>query len=442
MKIKLNKYRKRVDRIDKLIIRLLRYRLKTSKKIGDEKSALDLPAYSPEREKAINNSIKKNIAEKELVFFISKIYERIIDVTRAYQKSGILPDNKVSLKKALSKKEWLLVIAFFFFLLSLFYYTFFTANSSSSPYPVKLEIENGDALSSISDELYAIGLIPSTFNFRAAAFIMGAEKKIKAGRYTITHDLSYIELIGILTKGKGDHLFALKIADGSSIQGLAKLFESYNITPSDSFISLIDNRDYITSLGLDAPSLEGYLLPGKYYFFEKSTAREVIGKMYGRLSALLTDSLTRRANELGFSVHQVLTLASIVDGETNFKPEMPAIAGVYINRLKKRMKLQADPTIQYLQTDGWKRLLHSDLKVDSPYNTYQVYGLPPGPINNPCREAILAVLYHDVNNYIFFVADGSGGHKFSSNFNEHQKLAREYYKYLREKSKNAKNQSH
>ncbi|MHC1736635.1 MAG: endolytic transglycosylase MltG [Ignavibacteriaceae bacterium] len=439
MKIKLNKYRKRVDRIDKLIIRLLRYRLKTSKKIGDEKSALHLSAYSPEREKAINNSIKKNVPEKDLTFFISKIYERIMDVTREFQKTPPEPQKKVSLKKALSKKEWFLIIALFFLLLSLLWYTFFTKNSSASPYPVKFEIGNGEGFSTVTEIIYEKGLIPSKFNFKVAGFISGAERNVKAGRYTITRDLSYIELIEILVEGKGDRLYELAIADGPSIRGLAKLFDSYKITPADSFIALIDDRAFITSLGLDAPSLEGYLLPGKYHFFEKSTAAEVIQKMHGRLTALLTDSLTRRANELGYSVHQILTLASIVEGETNYKPEMPAIAGVYINRLKRGMKLQADPTVQYLQTNGWKkRLKHSDLRVDSPYNTYQVFGLPPGPINNPGREAILAVLFHEEHNYIFFVADGSGGHKFSTSFGEHQRLAREYYKYLREKIKNEK----
>lgn len=437
MKIKLNKYRKRVDRIDKLIIRLLRYRLKTSKKIGDEKSALHLPAYSPEREKAINNSIKKNVPEKDLTFFISKIYERIMDVTREFQKTPPEPQNKVSLKKALSKKEWSLVIAFFFLLFFLFWYTFFTKNSSVSPYPVEFEIGNGEAFTTVTEIIYEKGLIPSKFNFRVAGFITGAERKVKAGRYSITRDLSYIELIEILVEGKGDRLYELTITDGASVRGLAKLFDSYKITPADSFIALIDDPAFITSLGLDAPSLEGYLHPGKYQFFEKSTAAEVIQKMYGRLTSLLTDSLTRRANELGYSVHQLLTLASIVEGETNYKPEMPTIAGVYINRLKRGMKLQADPTVQYLQTNGWKkRLKHSDLRVDSPYNTYQVFGLPPGPINNPGRDAILAVLFPEEHNYIFFVADGSGKHKFSSSFGEHQRLARQYYNYLREKSKN------
>jgi len=433
---RLKLYRKCVDLVDGLIIRLLRYRFKLSRKIGIEKSTLVLPRYSPDREKKINERIKNNVPERDLVLFVSKVYERIMDATRAFQKSSTDNGGRLPIKKALSKREWLLVIAFFFFVLSLLYYTFFTVNSTSLAYPVKVEIKNGEPFDVIANRIYDRGLIPSKFNFKLAAYISGGTKNIKAGRYTFTQDLSYLELLNILDEGKGDRLFELNIGGGASVKGLAKLFESYKITEADSFIALVDDYDYIVSKGLDERSLEGYLLPGKYFFFERSSAREVAGMMVNEMTAFLNDSLRQRTIEMGFSIHQLLTLASIVEGETNYEPEMPTIAGVYLNRLKRGMKLQADPTVQYLQPDGWKRLKHSDLRVESPYNTYKVNGLPPGPINNPGRKAILATLYPEEHNYIFFVADGSGGHKFSSTFSEHQRLAREYYKYLKEKKKN------
>jgi UPF0755 protein len=115
--------------------------------------------------------------------------------------------------------------------------------------------------------------------------------------------------------------------------------------------------------------------------------------------------------------------------------EMPVIAGVYLNRIKKGMKLQADPTVQYLQQGGWRRLLYRDLEIDSPYNTYRYYGLPPGPINNPGKKAILSVVYPEVHNYYYFVADGKGGHKFASTLDEHNRNVIEYRKFLKENSK-------
>jgi len=196
------------------------------------------------------------------------------------------------------------------------------------------------------------------------------------------------------------------------------------------------DTSFIDSLGLNVHSLEGYLLPDKYDLYERSTPTEIIGIFYNNFKKFMTDSLRMRADSLGYSMHQILTLASIVEGETNKKEEMPLISSVYWNRLKIGMPLEADPTIQYLlQPDGWKRLLYKDLKVKSPYNTYVNTGLPPGPINNPGREAILASLYPADTGYLYFVADGKGGHRFAENYSQHLKNVNEYRKWLRQQQK-------
>ena len=135
--------------------------------------------------------------------------------------------------------------------------------------------------------------------------------------------------------------------------------------------------------------------------------------------------------EIGFTTHEILTLASIIEGETNIIEEMPRISGVYHNRLRRGMKLQADPTIQYLIPGEWRRVLFKDLEIDSPYNTYKYKGLPPGPINNPGKDAILAALYPEQNKYLYFVADGKGGHSFSKTFNEHSRKVIQYRKWVR-----------
>jgi UPF0755 protein len=132
------------------------------------------------------------------------------------------------------------------------------------------------------------------------------------------------------------------------------------------------------------------------------------------------------------SLKEVVTLASIVEGESGVDAERPTIAGVYLNRLRKNMKLEADPTIQYVLPGGPRRLLYTDLRIDSPYNTYLYRGLPPGPVNNPGKQSILGVLYPEKHQYLYFVATGVGGHRFSKTFSEHQKAIRVYRKVRRE----------
>jgi|TARA_B100001105_G_scaffold79331_1_gene62840 UPF0755 protein len=143
------------------------------------------------------------------------------------------------------------------------------------------------------------------------------------------------------------------------------------------------------------------------------------------------DDLRMRMKDIGMTEREVITLASIIEGEAIYNRERPVIAGVYHNRLKLGMRLQADPTIQYIVEDGPRRLLKKDLKIDSPYNTYLNYGLPPGPINNPGLESIKAALYPADTEYLYFVARGDGYHNFSRTEEEHNKAKREFQKLRR-----------
>ncbi|MEX2088727.1 MAG: endolytic transglycosylase MltG, partial [Bacteroidota bacterium] len=175
-----------------------------------------------------------------------------------------------------------------------------------------------------------------------------------------------------------------------------------------------------------------YLMPDTYRFFWQTEEREIIERMVNEFKSFFVDSLKSRQKGMNMSLNQVLTLASIVEGETSLDRERTTVAGVYHNRLKRRMRLEADPTIQYIVPDGPRRLLYSDLKIDSPFNTYRNYGLPPAPIGSPGRLSILATLYPEQHAYLFFVADGTGGHKFSRNYAEHQRAVREWRRARRE----------
>lgn len=297
--------------------------------------------------------------------------------------------------------------------------------------PYVFEINYGESFTSVSERLYNEKVIPGKFNFRAAAFIYGAETKLRSARYYIPNNLSYLDLLDLFMYGDADFLKSVRIFDGVSNEWIAGAVNRELKVDSTAFISLVNNKSILDSLGVHANSLEGYLLPGKYFIFERSSPKEVLSHLYSGMNNIFSDSINKHINNLGRNKHQILTMASIIEGETKKIEEMPTIAGVYFNRLRIGMRLQADPTVQYLQKNGWKRLTYNDLKINSPYNTYLYSGLPPGPINNPGKNAILAAIYPAQHNYLYFVADGKGGHNFAKTHTEHLKNVKTYRSWIK-----------
>lgn len=339
------------------------------------------------------------------------------------------------MNKYLSKKQLFAVLALFLIIVITGYITFFTPNHYSLDEPVIFEIKDGEPFLSVADRLADNKVIPNKVNFRIAAFLYGAEKKIKAARFKIPNGLSYLALLDLLVHGPADYLRNIRVNDGQTIKWLSGKVRRDLRIDSASFANTARNPEFVKSLGIEHPTMEGYLFPGNYKIYERSSPEEVIRIFYNGFTDFWNDTLKSRASEIGFSIHEVITLASIVKGETNLIDEMPRIAGVYHNRLRVGMRLQADPTIQYLLPDGWRRLLYRDLNIDSPYNTYKYAGLPPGPINNPGKNPILAVLYPETHSYLYFVADGKGGHNFGRTYSEHLKYVREYREWLKKQQK-------
>ena len=436
----LKKLRNEIDAVDKQIVPLLSKRTLMSVLIGRIKRSMNLPTYSPEREKEISKKISLYAEEPLRPESLLRIYERILDESRAIQREEKNEGNifrlstsrmKKGLKNMFTKKEFLIITVFFFVVLGWLYYIFYTPNYYPGKSPVRFEITKGESLDKITDSLYYHDIIPNRTSMKVAAFLYGAEKRIRAGRYEIPNGLSYLDLIELFLYGKADYLVNVRLYDGSRIKSMAATLKVNAFIDSASFVRECNDREFLDSLGLDYPTIEGYLLPQQYSIYERSSAREIIRKVYNGFNDFFSDSLKIRAKDLGYSVHDIVTLASIIEGETKKKKEMPVIAEVYYNRLKRGMKLEADPTIQYLIEGKWRRILYKDLKMNSPYNTYMYTGLPPGPINNPGKPALLAALYPDENKYLYFVADGNGGHKFSRTYSEHLKNVREYRRWLR-----------
>jgi UPF0755 protein len=292
-------------------------------------------------------------------------------------------------------------------------------------------VSKGQTFPTIVDSLEARGLIRSRELFVFVARIVGGMHRLQVGRYTFAARLSNYDLYMSIRTGRDNVLIQVTVPEGLRAEAQARLYARHLGIDTSRFMSLVNDRSFITDLGIRDNALEGYLLPDTYAFSWQQDEAEVIERMVGQFRDFYADSLVDRQEAMGWTARQVLTLASIVEAESRLDAERPVIAGVYLNRLRRGMKLEADPTIQYVLPDGPRRLYYSDLRINSPYNTYRYAGLPPGPINNPGRASVRAVLFPTRHNYVFFVADGQGGHRFAKNYSEHQANVRLYRKVRR-----------
>ncbi len=287
-------------------------------------------------------------------------------------------------------------------------------------------VSKGDTFTAIEDTLVASGVVRNRLLFSLAARILGSTRRMQIGRYRFRPGMSNRSILEDLEFGKSAELVTVTVPEGYRARRIASIFGRNLGIDTAAFMELVADTTFIRGLGLDPPTLEGYLLPGTYHFYWQESEETVVTAMAGAFSGFFDDSLMARARKNRMSVHEALTLASIIEAETAIDSERARIAGVYANRLGKRMRLQADPTVQYILEDGPRRLTYSDLHRPSPYNTYRNPGLPPGPINNPGRASIIAALAPERHGYYFFVATGEGGHAFSKTYAEHLRSVRAF----------------
>ena len=332
--------------------------------------------------------------------------------------------------KKITISDWNIPAAFFGMVVGIFLYIFFIPNNISDDEKVIFEIPRGSSFNKVTQVLYEKNIIPNKINFRLAAFLVGAGNKLKAGRYEIPSSINYFSLVDYLIEGGHNEQILITIPEGIWQHDLAHLLKQKLDIDSLTFMKLSSNKYFLKKIGIESSTSEGYLLPETYYFYKDSKPDEIIEKLYSEMNKYFDEAAEKRMKELKLNKNQILTLASIIEGESNISSEYKRISGVYHNRLKKWMRLEADPTIQYLKRHRkHNRILYKDLEIDSPYNTYINYGLPPTPINNPGKEAVLAALYPEKNDYLYFVADGTGAHKFAKSFSEHQNNVNNYRKW-------------
>ena len=300
---------------------------------------------------------------------------------------------------------------------------------------VIVRIPEGSSFSAILDSLESSGAIGSRTAFKLLATATGDDARIRPGTYKFERGTASADLLSALVDGRSTVKVKVTFPEGSTVRRMASILARSLEVDSVEFVRLANDRTFLKTLGINASTAEGYLLPDTYYFFWGEEASTLLRRLSEEFRAFYNDELKGRAKDIGLSAYEAIILASIVEGEARVEEERPVIAGLYLNRIRRGMKLAADPTIQYLLPDGPRRILYRDLRIDSPYNTYMYAGLPPTPINNPGRASIRATLSPSKHDYVYMVAkaDGSGRHTFTRTGAEHNRAVEEYRRRLREK---------
>jgi peptidoglycan lytic transglycosylase G len=295
-------------------------------------------------------------------------------------------------------------------------------------------IEPGEGFRTTAQKLNDLGLIQSPLKFRLFARFSGLHRKIQAGEFQLFGTMTPRQMLATLVEGKV-RLYRVTIPEGFTLQLIAKAMEEASFGEADTFYQLTTDPAVVQAQKFEGQSLEGYLFPDTYYFPKGFPQEKIIDAMTQRFRDAISDVWLARADTLGLSLHQVVTLASIIEKETGAPAERPLIASVFHNRLKKGMRLETDPTVIYGIKDFDGNLTRKHLRTPTPYNTYVIKGLPPGPIASPGHAALEAALYPAETDYLFFVSRKDRTHQFSSNLKDHQKAVRKYQLRRKRKTK-------
>lgn len=298
-------------------------------------------------------------------------------------------------------------------------YMFFTAPDNQDD-TFLYTIEPGMTLSEIANQLERQNVIRNAGFFKMIARLKGADRGINAGRYEIEPGKDATEILDILVSGKIT-VDRVTIPEGLTIMETASILNASINIDSTTFVQIASDTTILKSLGFESKTLEGYLFPATYNFYLEMSAPKAVEAMTERYRSIITEDYQTRARELGYSIHEIITLASIVEQEAQVSEERGLIAGVFHNRLNRGMLLEADPTVQFGIGKPNMRLYQKHLSHPSPYNTYVHSGLPPGPICSPGAASIHAALYPKDVPYYFFVARGDGSHIFSITNREHNR---------------------
>ncbi|ASS74742.1 hypothetical protein CIG75_06980 [Tumebacillus algifaecis] len=297
---------------------------------------------------------------------------------------------------------------------------------------VAVEIPMGASPHEIGELLVDQKLIKNANFFKWYLAYHGNSSQLKAGKYYLKPGLSMEEIARVLIEGDATYgTTHFTVPEGLTIEQIADSLAEQKIVDKQAFLDEVQNGTFDYAFLHDIPQvegmkhrLEGYLFPDTYEIFQNATPHQVIDLMLKQTEQVLTPEWREQMKKQKLTLHETLTLASLIEREARVAKERPMISGVIQNRINEQppMKLQIDATVQYALGKTKETLLFDDLKIESPYNTYQIDGLPPGPISTAGRDAIRSALYPDVHDFYFYVTknDGTGEHYFATTYAEHQ----------------------
>jgi UPF0755 protein len=291
-----------------------------------------------------------------------------------------------------------------------------------------VDIPAGSGTSTIGRRLVGAGVVRDELTFRVALRLSGNARRLQAGEYRFDRPLSAVDVIGKIARGEVD-LRPITFPEGLTISEMSRIFEASGLGSAASFIEASKDVSPVSDLDPAARDLEGYLFPDTYALPRSADAQRVVKVMVERFREVMTADLVGAASERGWTVRELVTLASLVEKETARPEERPLVAAVYTNRLEVGMGLQCDPTVIYaLQSAGRYdgNLRRDDLAFDSPYNTYRYPGLPPGPIAAPGKGALEAAARPADADFLYFVSRNDGSHEFARTLDEHNRNVRKF----------------
>jgi len=319
---------------------------------------------------------------------------------------------------------WSIVLFCLLVMGTMYLYGYSATDSDQQPRVV--EIPQGATLKRTAHLLADHQVINSPTSFIAFTYLQGKQNQIQAGEYELSATLPPQEILKKITQGETLD-YAVTIPEGYRISEIAELLAQKGLVDKNRFINETRNAELIDSLNIPTRDLEGYLFPETYRFRKNAGEKKIVQAMVAifKQKADLPE-FRERARKLNLTLHEIITLASLIEKETGLASERKIISSVFHNRLKKRMRLQTDPSVIYALADFDGNIRKKDLSIDSPYNTYLYFGLPPGPIANPGLDSILSALEPAQTDMFYFVSRQNGSHQFSANLTDHNRAVRKY----------------
>lgn len=289
----------------------------------------------------------------------------------------------------------------------------------------EIRIERGEPLSAVVEQLRERAVITNPRLFILWSRLLAVEKKIHWGRYRFELPMSPGDVLDQMVLGTGAFR-RITVPEGLTVKEIAGLLEGAGIARGDRFLAEARRPELLFRLGLEGQGIEGHLFPDTYFFTPHTTEGEIVMAMTDQFRHNFSRAMQEKLRQLGWSLHQLVTLASLIEKETGDEAERPLVSAVFHNRLKRKIPLQSDPSVVY----GLKRfsgqLTRQDLQSPSPYNTYRIRGLPPAPICNPGLASLVAALYPAEVPYLYFVSKNDGSHLFSVTLAEHNRAVEKY----------------